>query len=780
MRLEARPLATFARIGALLPRLLLWAFWFSAFAASAYRSSTKYQREIGVIAPQWRTAAIALSAALLTMLLFAVGVALARTHPIRRGQIWRSLRVHVVAGAMLWPAFAILDYVTRLSGVHMRGENIPWQTDLAATVVSFVVWVALVQGVRWIWDAGRSERMTLKLRAELSEAARQHMEAELRAFRSEVSPRFLIDAFETLSNQIAGEPERAERTVGHLGDVLRSALHRGPTREVTLYEELDGLQPVVELERARLGGRLRVDFHAEDGLLDALVPDMMLQPLVTVVLRGPCADGTEPCLAIAAHRAGDSLEISVTGSGVVRNADATALEERDQSTLATMRARLAALYGHAARLELLRTSEDVWTGRLSLPWHEVEIESAAPENRVAPKMTWGHRFLDAAALLSCVVLSWLDFWKGDVDAMARRHQHLPPLFLSLASLFTSVIFALTVLVALEMARRYPWSDDALSSSRRWFLHARAAVGLGMIHATEKAAMSLPWGTVTTVTVRHLAPLAVGAVAAAIMFYSGVIVLELMIGGAVRRIRAYRDSLRIKVAMNETNRRRAEAELRALQAELNPHLLGNALHTVAGLIRVAPGEAARLLQQLQQLLRAPMTKSGTHEVSLAEELALLEPYLAVESARIRRPLNVRWSVEKEALSGRVPRMILQPLLENAVKHGLANQPSGDTGGIEVCARRVGEEGEKLEVTVCEEGAGLAHASVLRRTRPVGVANTRARLRELYGERARFELMARPGGGTIARLSLPWHEEPMSPVAAAASYPSYREPNAMTLA
>jgi signal transduction histidine kinase len=486
----------------------------------------------------------------------------------------------------------------------------------------------------------------------------------------------------------------------------------------------------------------------------------------------------EPRLAIAARRkeTGGCLEITITGAGVARGA--IALDDGDQNTLATMRARFAALYGDGARLEMLRTSEDAWMGRLVLPWHEEEIDATTARDQLAApsRRPSGNRFLDGAALLSCVAVSWLVFWYNEGAGMARRHQFLPPLYVQLASLFTAVIFALIVVVALEMARRYPWSDDTVSTSRKFFLHARAAVGLGILHTIEKAAMAFPSGTVIDTSARHVATLAFGTAAASVIFYVGVTLLELVIGGTVRRFRAHRDSLRIKVAMNETIRLRAEAELRALQAELNPHFLGNALHTVAGLIRVAPGEAARLLQQLQQLLRAPMTKPGTHEVSLAEELALLEPYLAVESARIRRPLNVRWAVEKAALSGRVPRMILQPLLENAVKHGLANQPSGDTGGIEVVARRLGEQ---LEVTVCDEGAGLADVEgAMRRTRPVGVANTRARLRELYGDHARFELTARSGGGTIARISLPWHEEPMSP--AAASYPSYGEPKAMTFA
>jgi len=228
----------------------------------------------------------------------------------------------------------------------------------------------------------------------------------------------------------------------------------------------------------------------------------------------------------------------------------------------------------------------------------------------------------------------------------------------------------------------------------------------------------------------------------------------LIVGVGRRLRARRGELRLEAEMNETERRRAAAALRALQAELSPHFLGNALHVVAGLIRVSPDQAIHVLGQLLQVLRAPLVRSGAYEVSLAEELAMLHPYLEVERARIRRPLPVRWNVEHEALRGRVPRMILQPLVENAVKHGLGRGSANQTAGIEVSACR---KGPVLEIAVADDGCGLDTRDVQRpRGLPrLGVANTRARLRELYGDDATFELASRPEGGTLARIALPWH-------------------------
>ena len=279
---------------------------------------------------------------------------------------------------------------------------------------------------------------------------------------------------------------------------------------------------------------------------------------------------------------------------------------------------------------------------------------------------------------------------------------------------------------------------------------------------QKAAVSLPYGIVADHSARHIAWLSWKTAYSALFVYSLTAGADYLIDGVRRRLRADRNELRLKAEMNESVRRRAEAELRALQAELNPHFVGNALHAVAGLIHSSPDQAVHVLGQLCQVLRAPFTRSGAPEVSLAEELAMLQPYLEVERARIRRPLPVRWNVEQEALRGRVPQMILQPLVENAVKHGLANHLANGAAGIEVFARR---NGGLLEIAVSDDGCGVAPAQrsgqVARRGPQMGVANTRARLRELYGDRASFELTSRAEGGTVARISVPWHEEPIAP-------------------
>jgi two-component system LytT family sensor kinase len=171
------------------------------------------------------------------------------------------------------------------------------------------------------------------------------------------------------------------------------------------------------------------------------------------------------------------------------------------------------------------------------------------------------------------------------------------------------------------------------------------------------------------------------------------------------------------------------------------------------VRTDPDAAERVLAQLGELLRAAVTHSRTHEVTLREELETLEPFLAVAQARLGQRLEVWWDVDEALLDARVPHMILQPLVENAVKHGLA--PRRATGHIEVAARR---GAGRLELSVPDDGVGLESYgySLAHGQRGLGLANTRARLTELYGGAATLELMSSDRGGTVARLSVPWQE------------------------
>ena len=195
----------------------------------------------------------------------------------------------------------------------------------------------------------------------------------------------------------------------------------------------------------------------------------------------------------------------------------------------------------------------------------------------------------------------------------------------------------------------------------------------------------------------------------------------------------------------------QAQLEALRSQLNPHFLFNALHSMAELVHSDPKLAEQLLVRLGELLRQVLQSSARQEVTLAEELEFIRGYLDIEQMRLGERLKVDWDVESAALQARVPSLVLQPLVENAIQHGIAAVTG--PGTLLLVARR---DGEFLQLEVRDNGPGLARSQDTQGPgngsgNGIGIANTRARLERLYGARQSFDLQA--GDGLAVRLRIP---------------------------
>ena len=195
---------------------------------------------------------------------------------------------------------------------------------------------------------------------------------------------------------------------------------------------------------------------------------------------------------------------------------------------------------------------------------------------------------------------------------------------------------------------------------------------------------------------------------------------------------------------------AEARLGALRMQLNPHFLFNSLNAIAVLVRDRNTAAAsRMLELLSDVLRQVLRAEGSHETPLSTELDFLERYLAIEQVRFSDRLRPRVEVDAAIRRAAVPRFILQPLVENALRHGIARR--ADAGLLEVTAQR---DGDTLVLTVRDDGPGLGPAGPS--ATGVGLANTRARLAALYGDRATLEIANAAGAGVLVSIRLPYHE------------------------
>lgn len=214
----------------------------------------------------------------------------------------------------------------------------------------------------------------------------------------------------------------------------------------------------------------------------------------------------------------------------------------------------------------------------------------------------------------------------------------------------------------------------------------------------------------------------------------------------------RRAAQLELAAAQLETQLAQAQLDALKMQLQPHFLFNTLNTISVLMQEDVQAANRMLLRLSELLRLALKNTSTHEVSLGQELEFLQSYLEIEQTRFQDRLTVRIDVEPEALDAQVPNLLLQPLVENAIKHGIA--PRAEAGTVEIRAARVNGY---VELKVRDDGSGLKDSGA-KFTNGIGLSNTRARLERLYGNAYSFALEDAEGGGLQVTISIPFHTAP----------------------
>jgi anti-sigma regulatory factor (Ser/Thr protein kinase) len=302
-----------------------------------------------------------------------------------------------------------------------------------------------------------------------------------------------------------------------------------------------------------------------------------------------------------------------------------------------------------------------------------------------------------------------------------------------------LLWAALMPVAIWLCRRLPLTGPR--RGRNAVLHLLCALALSGVHLLLEGVVyfhSVPRGIYSS------------QVAVWRQFFANFIVLDVVtywaIVGAWHAVdlhRRYTDSA-LRTARLELGL--SEARMQALRAELNPHFFFNALNAVSGLVRKQENEAAvKLLARLGDLLSVTLDHARPPEIPLREELMLLDRYLAIERARFGDRLTVLVEHDGPSADALVPTFILQPLVENAIRHGIG-QKAGQ-GSVEVRASR---EGEALLLAVHDSGEGVSSS----RREGIGLSNTRARLGELYGASASLVLENAAEGGACARVRLPY--------------------------
>lgn len=223
----------------------------------------------------------------------------------------------------------------------------------------------------------------------------------------------------------------------------------------------------------------------------------------------------------------------------------------------------------------------------------------------------------------------------------------------------------------------------------------------------------------------------------------------LIVGIGSALEYYRQSRERQLRASQLETQLAQAQLQMLKMQLHPHFLFNTLNGITGLVRDHDNAAAvQMLVGLSDLLRQTLDNSGKQEVRLGEELEWLDLYLKLQQIRFSDRLQVHIQAPPETLDALVPNLITQPLVENAIRHGLA--PRAAPGMVSVSAQRING---RLELRVDDDGVGLPEGWRITNSKGVGLLNTEARLRQLYGTNFAFEVRNRQQGGAEALLSIP---------------------------
>jgi len=308
------------------------------------------------------------------------------------------------------------------------------------------------------------------------------------------------------------------------------------------------------------------------------------------------------------------------------------------------------------------------------------------------------------------------------------------------ALSSAVWLALTPLIFL-LAARLPFFG------RRWLAHLLAHLGLclvvSLLHSILFLLLYRPLISREGLGFfDHLAVLLEYHLYGMVVIYCFLVLTHQILAYADR----YRRSERLAHEMQESLVR---SRMDLLRAQLQPHFLFNTLHTIGSLVRLGrKSEAVETIEEFGDLLRHTLEHGEEQMVPLREELAFLRKYLAVEERRFSDRLKVTWDVDREVLETMIPSLILQPLVENSIRHGV--EPAAGEVRVRLTARRMGP---RLEVLIRDDGAGLPPGWRMGDTKGRGIANVRQRLRYVYGDTHLFEIRDHGERGTETLLSLP---------------------------
>jgi signal transduction histidine kinase len=300
---------------------------------------------------------------------------------------------------------------------------------------------------------------------------------------------------------------------------------------------------------------------------------------------------------------------------------------------------------------------------------------------------------------------------------------------------------------------YWWTRLIPLEADAWLQRLALHFGAGIIFALAKLVMDFPIIKYIYCSQPELCTFPVFFRMAFVGYFFRYLLISWLLMGVAHAVWYFQEYREREARAKQMEARLTEARLQILRMQMQPHFLLNALNTIASLIHSDLERADEALCKLGDLFRFLLEHSGVQEVSIREELDFIASYLEIERLRYGVHVSVNIQVDRHLWPARVPPLLLQPLVENALRHGINSR--GDSGIIDIQVRQTGD---KLRLEVLDDGPGLRQNKSSTAREGVGLTNTRARLQELYPNAHHFEICNRPSGGVRAVVELPLRENP----------------------
>jgi len=538
--------------------------------------------------------------------------------------------------------------------------------------------------------------------------------AQFQMLKSKLSPEFLFETLRAIGRWIRKDIETADLLTARLGDFLRLSLESSYAHRVTLQQEVQLVRSYLDIQRVDAPD-VNVSIAVDSDAIDVLVPNGVLLRIAEAIPPG------EP-VEIRTKLSANQLQVFLSGWSRI---PANFSEWTDQLEWK--------IDGQTLVLQFPLTPGDPDSAPFeesSIAYEsldELQRSVALQEKRIRlSKTTIGRSFWRIFGLWTFVVVYFL------TRELLMRKLAGEPLNLveNIKDYIAWYWWAVFTPIIFWLARKFPIRKYAV---RHLIFSAITSAVMVVLYYLQRWALDLGSGlaALKEIIISYPYPLDMLTYMAILGVYEG--------------LGYHRKYLQEELRTAKLRGNLMEAQLQALKMQLHPHFLFNTLNSISELIHEDAEAAKMMLKRLEEFLRITFQNSDLQEISLEQELVFLRNYLEIQQVRFQNRLRIDLKIDPQTMKDSVPNLILQPIVENAIRHGIASRSAA--GKIEI---RASHTNGLLQLQVEDDGPGLSTGEY---REGLGIANTRMRLEQLYGKECGIEMSNNPYGGLLVSLQIP---------------------------